>query len=131
MAALTTGGISKTRLFERGHLDQFWQFNLLDHQLGDAITALNDDGRVGIEVDQRNPDFPAVTGVDGAGTVDDRKPHARSQTRTRMNQANHALRDCHRDTGGNQSATSGCQFDVLGAVEIDTSIAIVSAGRHG
>ncbi len=41
------------------------------------------------------------------------------------------MRDCHRDTGGNQCPLSGCQFDVLGAVQINAGVAVVGPGGHG
>lgn len=48
-----------------------------------------------------------------------------------MNQTHHALRDCHRDAGGNQGPTSRRQFDVLGAVEIHPRVPLVGAGGQG
>lgn len=48
-----------------------------------------------------------------------------------MNQSHHAVRNRHRDPGGNQSALPGRKFDVLGAVEIDAGIAVMSTGGQG
>lgn len=129
MAALATGGVSQSSLVERGNLDQFGQFDALNHQLGDPIAAPQPDRGGRVEVDQRHLDLPAVTGVDGAGAVDDRQSQSRSQSGTRVNQAHHAVRDCHRDAGGNQSALPGTQFDILGGIKIHTGVAVVGANR--
>ena len=48
-----------------------------------------------------------------------------------MHQAHHAVGNRHCDTGGNQSPLPGCQFDVLGAVEINAGVAVVGPGGQG
>ena len=125
MAALATGGVSQSGLVERGHLDQLGQFDPLDQKLRDAVAATQHDRSTGVEVDQLHLDLAAISGIDGAGGVDDRQSQARGQTGARVNQTHHALRDCHRDAGGNQSPLPGGQFDVFGAVQIHAGIALV------
>ncbi|GAB7142265.1 hypothetical protein LRC484719_08510 [Mycobacterium riyadhense] len=63
-----------------------------------------------------------------------------------MNQADHAERDGHRNTGPHQGALPRCQLDVFCTEEIDPCVAVMSAagqrkrgvkanngqsGRHG
>lgn len=130
MAALTTGGVCQSGLVERGHLDQLWKFDPLNQQLGDAVTAPDGDRRGRVEVDQRHSDLAAITGVDRAGAVDDRKSNARSQTGTGMDQTDHAVRDCHGDPGAHQGTLAGREVDVFGTEQINPGIAVVGAGGH-
>ena len=130
MAAFATGGVSQSGLVERGHLDQLWKFDPLDQQLGDAVATPDRDRRRGVEVDQRDLDFAAITGVDRAGAVDDRKANARSQTGARVDQSDHAVRNRHGDAGGHQRALTGRQVDVLRAEQIHTRVAVVGAAGH-
>lgn len=130
MAAVATGGVSQARLVERGHLDQLGQFYPLYQQLGNPVTALDHDRGMGIEVDQRNLDLAAITGVYRARTVDDRKAHAGSQTRARMDQSHHSVRNGHGDTGRDELALPGGQLDITRAVEVYTRVPIVRPAGH-
>lgn len=130
MAAFATGGVSQARLVERGHLDQLGQFYPLYQQLGNPVTAVYHDRRVWIEVDQRDLDLAAITGVYGARTVDDRKTHACSQTRTRMDQSHHSVRNGHGDSGGHELPLPGGQLDITRAVEVYARVPIVRPAGH-
>lgn len=130
MATLTTGCLTQTGLVEGIHLDQLRQLHLLNQQLGDPVATPDTDRLHRIEVDQRHLDLAAIAGVDRTGAVHDRKTYARSQTGPGMNQADHAVRDSHRDTGWNQAALPGGQLDVLGAVQINSGITVVGAAGH-
>ncbi len=78
MTTIATGGFAQPGLVERRNLDQLRQLDPLHQQLGDAVTAMDHDRLGRVQVDQCDLDFAAVTGVDGAWTVHDRKPNARS-----------------------------------------------------
>ena len=146
MATVATGCLGQPGLVERGHLDQLDQLDALHQQLRDAIAPSHHDRRVRVEVDQRDLDLPPIARIDGARTVDDRKPYARGQTRARMDQPHHAERNRHRDTRGHQRAVPGFQRDILRAVQVYPGVALVGAvgqrklgvkadngqsGRHG
>lgn len=131
MAAFATGSVCQTGLVERGHLDQFGQLDSLNQKLCDPISAVHDDGFGRVEVDQRHLDLAAISGVDGAGAVHDRKSHAGSQTRTRMNQPHHPVRDGDGNTGRHECALTGRQFDVERAAEIYAGVALMGTTRHG
>lgn len=48
-----------------------------------------------------------------------------------MDQAHHAVRDSHGDSGGHQRALPRPQFDIVGAEEVDTGVAVVGpAGQR-
>lgn len=128
MTTVATGRVGQPGLVERRDLDQLHQLDPLHQQLGDAVAAMHHDRLGRIEVDQRDLDFAAVAGVDGTGTVDDRKPNARSQSRPRVHQADHAERDGDRYARAHQGAPPGLEFDVFGAVEVDPRVAFVGAG---
>jgi len=85
------------------------------------------DGLDGVEIDQRNLDLTAIARVDGARTVDDRKPYPRSQSRSRVDQADHSERNGDRDARPHQGALPRIQLDVFCAVEIDPGVAFVRA----
>ena len=130
MATVATGSVGQTGLVERRHLDELGQLDPLHQQLGDPVPTMHDDGPLGVEVDQRDLDLTAVTGIDRPRTVDDRKPHAGSQTRAGMHQPDHPERDRHRDTRRHQGTVARRQFDVLRAVEVDAGIAVVGSAGH-
>lgn len=127
MATVATGCLGQPGLVERRNLNQLYQFDPLHQQLGDAIAAVHHDGLDRIEVDQRNLDLAAIARVDGARTVDDRKPNARSQSRARMDQADHSERNGDRDARSHQGPPPRVQLDVFRAVEIDPGVAVVGA----
>jgi len=128
VAAAATGSICQPSLVERRHIDKVDKLDALHQQLGDPVTALDDDRRRRVEIDQRDFDFATITGVDGAWTVDDRKPNARSQSGSWVHQPNHPVRDGDGDAGGHQRAVAGRQLDVLGAVEIHPRVTVVGPG---
>lgn len=131
MTAVATGCLGQPGLVERRDLDQLDQLDPLDQQLGDPVAAAHHDRRGRVEVDQRHLDLAAIAGVDGARTVDDRKPHSRSQSGPRMHQADHPVRDRDGDTGAHQGPLPGIEGDVFGAVEIDPRVAVVcTAGQR-
>lgn len=78
MATVAAGCPGQPGLVERRDLDKLDQLHPLHQQLGDAVTAMHNDRRVRVEVDQRHFDLTAVAGVDGARTINNRKPYARS-----------------------------------------------------
>src|SRR6478736_5491725 len=112
VATVATGSVCQAGLVERRHLDQLGQLYALHQKLGDPVSAMHDDQRLGVEVDQGYLDLTAVSGVDRARAVDDRKTHARSQTRSRMHQTDHAVRDGDGDAGRHQCTLTRRQFDV-------------------
>lgn len=126
----TTGGWFQPGLIERGHLDQFRKLNPLHQQLGDPVATVDFDRRGRVQVDQRDLYLTTIARVDGARTIDNRKPHPRSQTRPRMDQAHHAERNRHRDPGGHQSTLTRPQLDIDGAVEIDPGVTGMSTARQ-
>lgn len=127
MATIATGGFGQARLVERRHLDQLDQLDLLHEQLGDAVAAMHHDGLGRIQIDQCDLDLAAIAGVDCARTVDDRKPHARSQSRTRVNQADHSEGNRDGHARAHQGASSRLQLEVFRAVEIDAGVALMGA----
>src|SRR6201989_158155 len=80
VATVATGCVGQAGLVERRHLDQLRQLDPLHQQLGDPVSPMNDDRRLGVEVDESNLDLTAVPGVDRARAVDDRKSYARRHT---------------------------------------------------
>lgn len=130
VAACATCGVCQTGLVERCHLDELGQFDPLDQQLRYPVTATDGDRLGGVEIDQRYLDFTAVTGVDGSWTVDYRKPHARSQSRSGMDQADHSLRNGNRDAGGHQGTPARRQLDIDGTVEINSGVAGMRTARQ-
>lgn len=131
MTAVAAGGLGQPGLVERRDLDQFHQLDPLHQQLGDPVAAVDHDRLGRVEVDQRDLDLTAVTRIDGARAVDDRKPNARSQSRPRVNQANHPVRDGNRDARPHEGTSPRVQLDVFGAVEINAGIAVVGpAGQR-
>ncbi len=146
MTAVATGCFGQPRLVKRRNLDHVDQFNSLNEQLSDAVAAVHDDRGDRIEINQRYLDLAAISGVNGARTVDDRKTQARSQTGTRVHQPHHAVRDGDRNAGGHQGTLTRRKLDVLGAVQVDSGVTVVGAtgqrqagvqadnretGRHG
>ena len=130
VAARATCGVGQPGLVERGNLDEFRQLDALDQKLGNSVTAIDHDRFGGVEVDQRHLDLAAVAGINGTRTVDDRKPHARSQSRPGMDEADHSFRYRHRNPGGHQRALPRCQQDVDRAVQIDPRITGMRANRQ-
>ncbi len=130
MSTGTTGGRFQPGLIERGHLHQFRKLDPLHQQLGDAVAAVDFDRRGRVQVDQRDLYLTTIARIDGARTVDNRKPHPRSQTRPGVDQAHHAERNRHRDPGGHQSTLTWAQLDIDSAVEVDPGIAGMSAARQ-
>jgi hypothetical protein len=100
VTAVATGCFGQPRLVERRNLDHVDQFNGLNQQLSDAVAAVHDDRGDRIEINQRDLDLAAISGVNRARAVDDRKTQARSQTGTGVHQPHHAVRDGDRDAGG-------------------------------
>jgi len=146
VTTVATGCFGQPGLVERRHLDQLDQLDPLHEQLGDAIATVHNDGLGRVEIDQRNLDLATIARVDGAGTVDDRKSNARSQSRTRMDQADHSERNGDRHAGSYQRPPARVEPDLFSAVQVDTGIALVGAtgqrefgvktddgqtGRHG
>ncbi len=146
MASVATGCFRQPGLVERRDLNQLDQLDPLNQQLGDAVAAVHHDRRGWIEIDQRHFDLAAIPRVDGARAVDDRKPHPRSQSRARVDQADHSERDGDCNARSHQGTLTGCQLDVFCAVEINPGVAVVRAvgqrepgveadngktGRHG
>ncbi len=84
-----------------------------------------------VEVDQGDLDLATVARVDGTGTVDDRKPNPRGQSRTRMHQSDHPERDGDRDTRSHQSPFPGVQPDVFRAVEVHAGVTVVRTAGQG
>lgn len=128
MTTLATGCFGQSGVVERRDLDQLHQLDPLHEQLSDAVAATHHDGSGRIQIDKRDLDLTAVAGIHGARTVDNRKPNPRSQSRTRMDQADHSVRDRHRDARAHQGPLSGIQREVLRTVEINPGVAVVGAG---
>ena len=128
MAAVATGSICQTGLVERRHLDEVDQLDALHQQLGNPVTAADDDRHRRVEIDQRDLDLTTVARIDGARAVDDRKTNPRSQSGPGMNQTDHSVRDRDRDAGAHQRAVAGRQLDVLGAVKIHARVTVVGPG---
>jgi len=127
VTTIATGCLGQPGVVERRDLDQLDQLDPLHQQLGDAVTAMYHDRLGRVEIDQRDLDLAAVTRVDGAWTIDDRKPYSRSQSRPRVDQADHSQRNRDGDAGAHQGAPPGIQPDVFGAVEINPGVALVGA----
>lgn len=131
MTAVATGCFGQPRLVKRRDFDHVDQLHPLDQQLGNTVATMHDDRGDRVEVNQCNLDLAAIAGINCAGSVDDRKTKARSQTGARMHQADHAVRDRDRDAGRDQRALTRREFDMLGAVEIDAGVTVVgSAGQR-
>jgi Protein of unknown function (DUF3093) len=130
VAALATGSVCQAGLVERRDLDQFGQFDSLNQQLRDPIASVHDNRFLRVEVDQRHLDFTAVAGIDRARAVHDRKPNAGSQTRARVDQTHHPVRDGDRDTGRHERTLTRREFDVERAEKIDAGVAVMGTARH-
>jgi hypothetical protein len=130
VAAVATGCFGQPSLVEGGDLDQLDQLDLLHQQLCDAVAAMHHDRRGGVEVDQRDLDLATIARIDGAGTIDDRKPYARRQSGARMDQPHHAQRDRNRNARSHQGALPWRQLEVFGAEEINPGVTFVRATRH-
>lgn len=130
MATVATRGLGQPRLIERRDLNQRRQLDPLHQQLGDTVTATHDDRRVRVEVDQCDLDFATIPGIDGARTVDNRKPDPRSQSRTRVDETDHSERNGDREAGRHQGALTGRKVDIVDAIEIHPSIALMGAARQ-
>src|ERR1700742_3672738 len=70
VATAATGCVGQAGLVERRHLDQLGQLDPLHEQLRDPVSAMHDDRRPGVQVDQGNLDLAAVTCIDRARAVD-------------------------------------------------------------
>ena len=130
MAALATGSVCQAGLVERRDLDQFGQLDSLNQQLCDPISSVHDNRFLRVEVDQRHLDLTAVAGIDRARAVHDRKPNAGSQTRARVYQPHHPVRDGDRDTGRHERTLTRREFDVERAEKIDAGVAVMGTARH-
>ncbi len=128
VATGATGGIGHSGLIERRDLDQVDQLDALHQQLRDSVATVDHDRRRWVEIDQRDLDLTTVTRIDGAGTVDDRKSHPRSQTGPRVHETYHPDRNGHRDSRPHQRPVSGRKLDVFGAVEVYAGITVVGPG---
>src|SRR5882762_10681084 len=62
VATGTTGCVGQAGLVERRHLDQLGQLDPLHQQLGDPVSAMQDDRLLGVEIDQRDLDLTPVPG---------------------------------------------------------------------
>lgn len=124
VAALTSVG-----LIELVHLDHVPQFDALDEQLSDAITAF-DPHRFGrIEVDEIDPDLPPVPGVDGARGVDDGETSTRGQARPGVHEPHVPVRDRDGDSCAHERPVPGRELAVLGGVQVDPRIGRVCPDR--
>lgn len=146
MTAFATGCFGQSGLVEGRHLDQLDQLDPLHQQLGDPVAAVHHDRIDRVEVDQRHLDLAAISRVDRPRTVHDRKSNARGQSRTRVDQADHPVRNRDRDARSHQGTSARVELDVFCAVKIDPGVALVGAagqrqfgveaddgqtGRHG
>lgn len=131
MTTIATGCFGQPGLVERRNLDQLDQLDPLHQQLGDAVAAVHHDRLGRVQVDQRNLDLTPIAGINGTRAVDDRKSNPRSQSRARMDQADHPERDGDRDTGPDQGTLPRVQRDVFGAEQINPRVAVVgTAGQR-
>ena len=89
---------------------------------------LHHDRLARVEVDQRDLDLATIARVDGARTIDDRKPHPRGQSRTGVDQSDHPERDGDRHARPHQGTPARCQSDVFCAVEVNPGVAVDERG---
>lgn len=131
MAAIATGSVCQPGLVERRHLDQLGKFDPLHQELGNAVTTPYRNWLLGVEIDQRHLDLSTVPGIDRPGTVHDRQADAAGQTRTRMDQSDHSVRNGDGDPGRHQGPVAGRQVHIDGTEQVHTCIAVVGpAGQR-
>src|SRR5699024_7013501 len=97
-------------------------YNRMDYQLCDTVPAFDDGGPLRIEVDQVDLDLTSITGVDGAGGVDDGHAEPVGQSRARGDASHMPLGNGHGDAGGDECAPAGREADAFGGVEIRTGV---------
>ncbi len=98
----------------------------LDHELGDAVAAMDlvVGGRVG--VDEDDLDLAAVGRVDQSGTVDDADAVFEGHATAGKDEAAVAHRNRDRDPGRHEaSSTTGRQDDSLTCVQVEAGVALV------
>src|SRR5690625_5725817 len=74
----------------------------LDHQLGNAFTALQVNGFCWVEIYQRNFDLPTITGINSSWGIHYTKPATYGKTRTGMDKTCKALGNSNGDTSRHQ-----------------------------
>ena len=103
----------------------------LDHQLGDAVAAVDPVVDVGVGVDQHRLDLAPVRGVDQPGSVDDADAVLQREPRPRHDEPAVTDRDRDRDAGRHQDAVpAGTDHGVLTGVQVESGIARVCVRRE-
>lgn len=128
MTTVATGCFGQPGLVERRHLDQLHQLDPLHQQLGDPVATVHHDGLDRVEVDQRDLDLAAIARIDGARTVDDRKPNSCGQSRAWMDQSDHSERNGDRHSRPDEGPAPGIQPNLFRAVEVNAGVPVVGTG---
>ena len=102
----------------------------LHDELGDAVAALDAEGRVQIGVQQRDHDLAAVPGVHRARRVEDGDAVLGGKSRARMDQAHPA--DGHGDgqPGADQGAGTGIEHGIGAGAQVQPRVAGLGIARQ-
>ena len=121
-AAVAAGGLAQAL-----DLDRLGRRDRGDHELRDPIPGLDPEGLRRVGVEQQDPDFPAVAGVDQAGAVDEGDPVLAGQARARQDQPGVPVGDLDRDPGPDAPPLSRPEVGGLAGAEVEAGVALVGA----
>ncbi|GAA3182530.1 hypothetical protein GCM10020255_077250 [Rhodococcus baikonurensis] len=121
-AAGTVASGSSGRVVQRLDFLENREFDSLNHELSDSVTAADVDGCGRIEIDQADLEFAPVFRVHGSGRIHDRQSRFGGESGTRMDQPDGAHRQRDRDPRSDQCSMAGFDGDVAGGAQIHTRI---------
>ena len=112
------------------HFVPLHRLDPLDHELRDAVAALDLERLGRIRVDEQHRDLVAVARVDEAGRVQTRDAVLQRESRARLDEAGVALRDRERDAGRDGgAATPGREHCPVPGEEVQPRVAFVLRRR--
>src|SRR4051812_34019266 len=97
-------GAGTHRLRQFVDLDELRVLDALEHELGDAVAAAQNDRLGRIVGDDDHLDLAAIPGVDGARSVDETEPGTHGKARSRMHECRVTIWYGDRDAGGQERA---------------------------
>ena len=105
--------------------DEGAQLHPLHQQLGDAVALGDGDRFPRVEVNETDLDFTAVSGVDGAGGVDDGKARTRGEPGPRVDEPDGPRRQGDGDARADQGALARIEYEILRRGQVDAGVVVM------
>ena len=102
---------------------------MLNDELGDSISGVNCDTRIGVGVVQDDLDFAAISGIDCSGRIQDRQAFARCKSGARVNETRVPVGNLDGDPGSHEGPSAGSDDAVLIADQIRARIIVMRTHR--